>query len=44
MLEKIKFIFSGLEDAYGLQYPSAKTNGQGKDKGEVKIGRAAVTD
>lgn len=44
MLEKIKFIFSGLEDAYGLQYPSAKTNGQGKVKGAVKIVRESVTD
>ena len=44
MLEKFKFIFDGLEDAYGLQYPSTKPNGQGKVKGAVKIVREAVTN
>ena len=44
MLEKFKFIFDGLEDAYGLQYPAAKPNGQGKVKGSVKIVREVVTD
>ena len=44
MLEKFKFIFDGLEDAYGLQYPAAKANGQGKVKGAVKIVRDPVTN
>jgi hypothetical protein len=44
IITKFKFIFEGLEDAYGLQYAPPDKSATVKVKGKIKIVREEVTD